>query len=231
MTDPASDPISVREQLFLVAHDERRGMKPRLHPPSLAIGLAGATVIDLLIAERVAVARGQVVPDLYLQDPTGDPITDDVLRNIKQTVPRPSLDDVLRAAGPGLYERTRAALVHRGVVVEVPRRLGRKQYAIADEAVTVRVRARITYRAQGRNAPSPQADSMCALIEALGLHEYLYLGTRSEVSRMLRQVIDTFPENARAGRPPESPVHPLIAAPEVAGAVRGIVQDLATSAF
>jgi hypothetical protein len=226
MRRPGLDPTLVREQLFLLAHDETRHMRPRVHVPALSAGLAGATVMDLLIAQRVTVDSGTVTPDWYQRETTGDPVTDDVLALVMQKAPGPALPALIRAAAPGLYERTTAALVHKGLIVEGPaRRWRKKEYQIADEGVAVRVRAKVGYRIDGRDGPSPDADSLCTLVAALGLHAALLRGTRSEVDPLLQNVIRELPERARATR------HPVGQAPVVAAAVLGIVQDMATSAM
>ncbi|GLW35324.1 GPP34 family phosphoprotein [Actinoplanes regularis] len=226
MRRPGLDPILVREQLFLLAHDETRQMRPRLHVPALAAGLAGATVMDLLIAQRVTVESGAVVPDWYRRETTGDPVTDDVLALIMQKAPAPALPALIRAAAPGLYERTTGALVHRGVIVAgPPRRWRKREFEIAQESVVVRVRAKIGYRVEGRDGPSADADCLCALLAALGLHGALLRGTRSEVDPLLQHVIRELPHRARINN------HPIGQAPAVADAVRTVVQDLATSAM
>ncbi|MBG0561479.1 GOLPH3/VPS74 family protein [Actinoplanes aureus] len=227
------DPVLVREQLFLLAHDETRHMRPRLHVPALAAGLAGATVMDLLITQRVAIESGVVHADRFQRDSTGDPITDDVLALIMDAVPAPALPAVLRAAGPGLYERTAAALVHKGVIVEGPQRRWRKakEYEIANERIAVRVRARVGYRIDGRDAPSPDADCLCALVAVLGLHAALLRGPRAEVEPMLHRVVQDLPANARQARGDGDPPHPVAAAPVVASAVLDAVRSLATAAM
>ncbi|WP_436532365.1 GOLPH3/VPS74 family protein [Actinoplanes sp. HUAS TT8] len=226
MRRPGLDPTLVREQFFVLAHDETRHMRPRLHVPALAAGLAGATVMDLLITQRVSIESGSVVPDWHQREPTGDPVTDDVLAAIMEKAPGPALPALIRAAAPGLYERTTAALVHRGLIVEEPaRRWRKKEYTIADEGVAVRVRAKVGYRMDGRDGPSPDADCLCGLVSALGLHGALLRGTRAEVEPLLQQVIEELPERARPSR------HPVGQAPAVAAAVLAVVQDMATSAM
>jgi hypothetical protein len=201
-------------------------MRPRLHVPALAAGLAGATVMDLLIAQRIMIESGTAVPDRYQRETTGDPVSDDVLAIIMDKTPGPPLPVLIRATAPGLYERTTAALVHRGLLVEgAPRRWRKKEYQLADEGVAVRVRAKAGYRIDGRDGPSPDADCLCGLVSALGLHGALLRGTRAEVEPLLRQVMRELPERARPSR------HPVGQAPAVAAAVLGVVQDMATSAM
>lgn len=201
-------------------------MRPRLHVPALAAGLAGATVMDLLIAQRVTIDSGVVSPDRYQRETTGDPVTDDVLAIIMERTPGPALPNLLRVAAPGLYERTTAALVHRGLLAEGPaRRWRKKEYELADEGVAVRVRAKVGYRVDGRDGPSPDADCLCGLVSALGLHGALLRGTRAELEPLLQQVIRELPERARPSR------HPVGQAPAVAAAVLGVVQDMATAAM
>ncbi|WP_170047146.1 GOLPH3/VPS74 family protein [Couchioplanes caeruleus] len=42
----------------MLAHDETRSLKPHLHVPAIGVGLAGAALTDLLIANRVHVVQG-----------------------------------------------------------------------------------------------------------------------------------------------------------------------------
>ncbi|MEV6350854.1 GPP34 family phosphoprotein [Actinoplanes sp. NPDC051851] len=222
------DPILVREQFYLLAHDESRHMRPRLHVPALSAGLAGATVMDLMIAQRVTVETGTVHADRYARDSTGDPVSDDVLALIMDAQLAPSLPDLIRGAMPGLYERTTAALVHKGVIAEkssTSRWRRAKEHDLSDPGIAVRVRAKVGYRIEQRDGPSPDADSLCALVAALGLHGALQRGSRAEIEPLLHQVIRDLPSNARRSH------HPIGEAPVVAAAVLRVVQDLATAAL
>jgi hypothetical protein len=224
---PGLDPTLVREQFFLMAHDEDRQMRPRLHVPALSAGLAGATVMDLLIAQRAAVESGAVHPDRFQRESTGDPVTDDALTMIMEVVPAPPLPELIRALAPGLYERTTAALVHKGVIVEGPPRRWRRgrDYEIADTGIAVRVRAKVGYRIERRDGPTADADCLCALVAATGLHATLLRGDRSEVEPLLQRVIQELTQYAWPHR------HPIGGVPVVAQAVRTVIQDLATSAM
>ncbi|AEV83574.1 hypothetical protein ACWT_2867 [Actinoplanes sp. SE50] len=226
MRRPGLDPTLVREQLFILAHDETRHMRPRLHVPALSAGLAGATVMDLLIAQRVMIESGTVQPDWYQRETTFDPVTDDVLALIMQKAPGPALPGLIRAIAPSMYERTAAALIHKGVLLESPaRRWRKKEYEIAEEGISVRVRAKVGYRLDGRDGPSPDADCLCTLVSALGLHAALLRGTRAELEPLMQRISRDLPDRARPTR------HPIGGAPAVAAAVLALVQDLATSAM
>lgn len=52
-------PISIADDLFLVALDERTG-KPRLHPRALSIGLAGALLAELNLLDHIVFMGGQI---------------------------------------------------------------------------------------------------------------------------------------------------------------------------
>jgi len=53
-------PSSVRERLWLLAHDEYNDMRPRINVRALDIGLAAATLVDLLLWEHIKVAGGLI---------------------------------------------------------------------------------------------------------------------------------------------------------------------------
>jgi len=223
------DPHLVREQLFVLAHDEHRGgWKERLHQPALSVGLAGAAIIDLLIDRRVHLVNQAVtVTDLYDRSVTGDAVTDGVLGLVRQrSLPLPAILD--RVAG-GMYERTRGGLVHRGVLVEKPLRvLGVRlsdRVVLAHEYIAIRNRAKVVRRADGRDGPTPAADAMCVLLLALGMQDCLIL-PREEADRGLNLVLQQMQAT-------EVPEHRLLAHDiiEVAEAVQYAVHDLATSAM
>jgi hypothetical protein len=53
------DPISIAEDLFLVALDERTG-RTRLHPRALSLGLAAALLAELALPEHISFSEGQI---------------------------------------------------------------------------------------------------------------------------------------------------------------------------
>lgn len=222
---PDPDPPSVRERLFLIAHDEDKNFRPRLHLPALGIGLAGAAVIDLLIANRLHITAGTAdLTDYFDHSPTGNPVTDHVLRTVRTMTPRPPLSALLTLLGPDLYERTLGQLVAAGVLLRTSRRI-RATYRPADIATMVRIRAKVRYRLNGDQDNNVVTDALCALVSALQLHDcLLFFLSTSEIEALIQPVIRRIPELAADGTP-------ITAIPRVAAAVRHAVGDLATAVF
>jgi hypothetical protein len=186
--------LPLRAELYLVAHDDDRG-SPHVHPRTLAVGLAGAILLDLWLARRVypgwrfdaGAGRWILRPgQLAVIDPTGlgDPLADAALAGVRHTF-RASpaghqVRDWLRGfAATDLYERVRADMVAAGMLRRATRRrygLARTDcYLAADAAWAVRVRARIR-SAAGRAGPGPdqQCAALCGLVDVLELVPCLY---------------------------------------------------------
>src|SRR5258705_11259401 len=70
--------LSLRDDLFLLAHDDTG--KLGIPQPHIGAGLAGATLIELLLARRVAVVDGRL--DVLDLSPTGDDEIDATLAAI-----------------------------------------------------------------------------------------------------------------------------------------------------
>ncbi len=74
---------SLADDLFFVMHDSVTG-RSRLHPRLASLGLAGAVLAELMLAERVTVdlTTGQDRLHATTQDATGDPLTQSVLDHV-----------------------------------------------------------------------------------------------------------------------------------------------------
>jgi len=216
---PDPDPPSVRERLFLIAHDEDKNFRPRLHLPALGIGLAGAAVIDLLIANRVRITDGRAdLTDYFDHSTTGDPVTDHVLRAVRALTPRPPLPALLTLLGPDLYERTLGQLVAAGVLLRAGRRL-RAVYRPADIATLVRIRGKVRYRLNGDQDNNVVTDALCAVVSALQLHDcLLFFLSTGEIEALMRPVIQRIPKLA-------ADQASLAAIPDVAVAVQHAAAD------
>lgn len=183
-----------RDGLFLLAHDEDHGWRPRIHVSTLAVGLAGADLIDLCIGREVSVRDGAVKLgsgfDLGLEHQRANQE-----RLLAGTGPaRPLIEylvaaqawvrvrNVITAAAHGLYERTQQQLIDTGLLAEHKGLLGRRRYEPTDPNLmsrSVRVLPRDRTRSVGTNtgmyAPSLETDSLCALLGLLRLEDTLYL--------------------------------------------------------
>ncbi|MEU1241028.1 GPP34 family phosphoprotein [Micromonospora parva] len=223
---PASIPrLPLRDDLFLLGHDDDTG-HPHVHRRTLALGLAGAVLIDLYLAGRVTLdpnddtrpaSHQRIHP--HNDRPVGDLIADAATATIRHT--HPPLRVWLRGFSDDLYDRTRAGLVAGGILRQhTRRRLGglmrTDAYLATDSKWAVIARSRLRYLASGREHPDNHTAALAGLVADLGLTNHLYLDddTAALTSRL----------KAIAGQHYQ-PVRDITAAVDAA------VGDLATAAY
>ena len=228
---------TVRERLWLLAHDDRRDLEPRLHSSVLEIGLIAATLVDLLLADRIVVAGGYVyrgAPGHRRTAPAVlDPITAGVLESVTEETPR--LTDMLRAGNADppagehhpyvrLYQRTHAALVAAGIIVEQRRKLRASRFQLADPAGLAWNKRQISHRLVCHDRPGGTTiDGLCALVGALNLHTTLVTPYEPhEAGQILHTITQQIP--ARPG-----PTSPLAVIPHLPDRVRDAVGGLAAA--
>ena len=167
--------LSLRDDLFLLAHDDAG----RLIGSEAAIGagLAGATLIDLLLSRRVAVVGGRL--DVLDASPTGDDETDATVEAIDINTAPCGPRAWVSWISHGAYERVADALVEAGVVSRTTvRRLGlvpSTRCKPANSEDLVRVRARLRYAIHGRQPAVPATAALCGLVRVLRLESSLLL--------------------------------------------------------
>ena len=239
---------SIREQLWLLAHDDR-DLRPLIDVRALGISLAAGVLTDLLVQGRIRIqSNGIYLRDrigaqpggIYLHDDdtsqADDPITAGILTALDVT-PAPSLQDVLHAARPDLpedprnpyqrlYERTVAAMVAADILVEQRRTFRASRYQLTDPSLGSWTRGQFNRRLVYAHGPDElSTDLLCALAWALNLHHKLLMPfNAAEAEPILLAITDRIPE--RAGKH-----SPLTVVPDVARYVRHTVGDLATAAF
>ncbi|MEV4638531.1 GPP34 family phosphoprotein [Actinoplanes sp. NPDC049548] len=214
---------SVRDQLWLLAHDETRDLRPRLDVRALSVGLTGATVVDLLLQNRVHLQAGRLRLHGYHPSPVADPIAASILLTVRDQH-EPRLADVLRNP-THLYDRTVAALIAAGTLVEHRRILRGSRYRLAEDALATWVRSQFTRRLYRSDIRDGALDALCALVWALNLHSALLLPySTAEADDILRTITEQIP--VRAGT-----VSHLAVIPHLAGLVRHAIGDLATAPF
>ncbi|MEV4356687.1 GOLPH3/VPS74 family protein [Nonomuraea sp. NPDC004186] len=157
--------LPLHEDLYLIAHDQSG--KPLIHQSSMALGLAGAVVLELAVSGRVTVADGRATVS---RPPAGDTpvsLADGDVRLL------------IKKAANGLYDRTREALVASGVLVRVSRRrLGMLPYTrhqLADIASVVRASSGVRSAVEGWKPPDARCAALCGLVAVLRLESELYL--------------------------------------------------------
>jgi hypothetical protein len=171
--------LALRDELFLLAHDESGKL---LAPEgNLGVGLAGATLIGLLLNGRVEVGDGRL--DVLDGSPTGDPEADATLEAIAANTAPVGPRAWVSWISHGAYERVGDALAETGVVRRtVVKRLGLLPSArvlVCDQADLVRVRARVRFAVHGRDLPDAETGALCGLVRVLRLHRSLLLSMPS----------------------------------------------------
>ncbi len=177
--------LPLHAELFLLAHDDDTG-QPHTNERSLAVGLAGAILLELWFARHVAIgwtfdiAAQRWLPHpgrltITTEEPAGDPISDAALAAIEHTRHVPRNHHQLRVwlrtfAATDLYERVRANMVTVGVLHRTSRRryagLVRTDiYTAVHQAFAVRPRAQIRSVVNGYGG----------LVDVLELAPFLYV--------------------------------------------------------
>ena len=226
---------SMREQLWLLAHDHR-DLRPLIDVRALAIGLAAAVLTDLMLHGCIFIDDD----DIYLEDdagPADDPISADILAALHLTPP-PTLQDVLHAARPDLpedprnpfqrlHERTVAALVAADILVEQRRTFRSTRYDLVDPSLASWTRGQFNRRLVYSHGPAEDlnTDLLCALAWALNLHHKLLMPFNgAEANPILLSITDRIPKSA--GKRSS-----LTVMPHLARTIRHTIGDLATAAF
>ena len=166
---------SLRNDVFLLAHDDAGRLTGS--EPSISAGLAGATLIDLLLHGRVAVIQGRL--GVIDSDTTGDEECDATLEaiaaNTAPTGPRAWVSWI----SDGAYERAAAALDAAGTIRRtVSRRLGVlsvSRCVPTNPEDLVRLRSRLRYALHSAQLPDAGTAALCGLVRVLRLESALLL--------------------------------------------------------
>ena len=166
---------SLRDDLFLLAHDDSGRLIGQ--EAGIGAGLAGATLIDLLLSARIGVVEGRL--EVLDPTPTGDDENDATMDAIAANTAAVGPRAWVSWISHGAYERVGDALVDAGVVRRTTgRRLGLlpvTRCRPASEEDLVRVRARLRFAVLGRQAPDPATAALCGLVRVLRLETSLLL--------------------------------------------------------
>ncbi len=226
---------SMRERLWLLAHDDR-DLRPLIDVRALAIGLAAAVLTDLMLHDCISINGDSINLDRET-GPADDPITADILTALDVT-PAPSLQDVLHAARPDLpedprnpfqrlHERTVAGMVAADILVEQRRTFRSTRYNLVDPSLASWTRGQFNRRLVYSHGPADDlsTDILCTLAWALNLHHKLLMPfNAAEASPILLSITDRIPKQAGKRSP-------LTIMPHLARTIRHTIGDLATAAF
>lgn len=227
---------SVREQLWLLGHDDYDDLRPVIDKRALGIGLAAAALVDLLLLDLIEVKHGLIYRTSDALGLAQDPIGNYILSSLGRG-PAPRLVEVLyeaRAEPLGnptpfqrLYQRTRGGLVTAGHLREQPRRIFPNLYHLNDSALISQTRQDFSHRLAmyHRGEADLAIDSLVALVWAMNLHHRLPMAySPSEAEPILLTITEQISGRAGTGSP-------LTVMPELAHLVRSTIGDLATAAF
>ncbi|MEV4197473.1 MULTISPECIES: GOLPH3/VPS74 family protein [Micromonospora] len=218
--------LPLRDELFLLGHNDDTG-HPHIHRQALALGLAGAVLIDLFLAGRLVLDPNDDRPAgerwlrLHTDQPVGDLIADTAIAAIRYGRSAPPVKTFLRGFADDLYERTRAGLVAAGILRQSTRRrlggLARTDtYLATDSKWAVVARARLRYLAAGREQPDNHTAALAGLVATLGLTTHLYLNDDgTAVTAHLKAIADQHHRSVR----------------DITAAIDAAVGDLATAAY
>ncbi|GAA2307708.1 hypothetical protein GCM10010149_67130 [Nonomuraea roseoviolacea subsp. roseoviolacea] len=167
--------LLLHQDLYLIAHTEAG--KLLTHQSSLALGLAGAVLAELILADRVAVVQGRVT--VFERGLTGDPIADAMVGRIPRDRDHEDVKFWIKTAAKDIYERTRDDLVAKGVLAPVTKRrmgmLPYLRYQLTDITWAVRASSGVRAAAESWKEPDTRCAVLCGLVSVLRVEAELYL--------------------------------------------------------
>lgn len=178
------------DEFFFVALDDRTG-RPRLSPKVFGLGLAGALLGELLLAERITVEGDHV--RVVNRHPPADALTHTILDHLlaerAEHPARSWLVFLARRSAEQVADRLwRAGLIRQ----EQSRRLWRSEpiYPPTDVNTAYSPTARLAHGlSRGRQMTWPDA-ALCGLAVATGLDDHLLYTSDRAARDYLRHIID-----------------------------------------
>ena len=167
--------ISLRTDVFLLAHDDAGRLVGS--EAGIGAGLAGATLIELLLANRVAVADGRldVIDSALTGDEESDATLEAIAANTAPCGPRAWVSWISH----GAYERTATALERAGAIRRTTtRRFGLltvSRCIASNPDDMVRLRSRLRYALHSPDLPDAETAALCGLVRVLRLESALLL--------------------------------------------------------
>ncbi|MEC3982666.1 GOLPH3/VPS74 family protein [Amycolatopsis sp. H20-H5] len=186
--------LTLVDSVFLLGHDEFTG-KPVLTRTMLGIGLGGAVLCDLLLADRITVERKKIQPISHL--PTGMDTADQVLSRIRAERDKHLIRAWVDHLRDDLPEIVTANLLRDGVVShEIDRVLLRRihRYPPVDLLTSTSARSHARSAVLGRTRPDPHSASLALLAWTIGVDD-LYEGEldRAQVRKWMDETTRAMP--------------------------------------
>lgn len=170
------DRLPLHQELYLLAHD--RSGKLLVHRTSMALGLAGAVLLELVLSERVTFIEGRAtVTD---RTPIGDAVADGILPLILREHASRDLKFWIKRVAEDVYDRTCGCLTAEGVLTRVTKRpMGmlpaRTRFQLSDMASVVRASSGVRSAVEGLKPPDARCAALCGLLGVLRVDSELYL--------------------------------------------------------
>ncbi|MFD1273044.1 GPP34 family phosphoprotein [Streptomyces kaempferi] len=178
------------EELLLLALDPTTGTTAQ--PQSLDLGLAGAQLVELALAGRIAPDGDRIA--VVAPRPTGDPTLDcalELLRGAEHPYARST-----GLAGPDWDFARPTSRIWRGAAWSMPWPsqmcgvLPTTRYQATDTEISREIRSRLDSAIRTGVPPDPRTAALAALAHAVGLGKHLYPGNEGRSSRSrLRDLI------------------------------------------
>ncbi|MFX4295364.1 GOLPH3/VPS74 family protein [Streptomyces bohaiensis] len=181
---------TIPEELLLLALDPATGTTAQ--PQSLDLGLAGAQLVELALAGRIAPDGDRIA--VVLARPTGDPTLDTALELLRRR--GSPVRAVHWIGGPrlGLRQTYLTHLERCGMVQAIENHmcgvLPTTRYQASDNIVSRQIRHRLDTAIRTGAPPDPRTAALASLAHAVGLGKHLYPGNEGRSSRSrLRDLI------------------------------------------
>ncbi len=181
---------SIPEELLLLALDPATGTTAQ--PQSLDLGLAGAQLVELAMAGRIAPDGDRIA--VVVARPTGDPTLDCALELLRRRGAPVRAVNWIGGPRLGLRQTYLSHLERCGMVHAVAGQmcgvLPTTRYQATDTEISREIRARLDTAIRTGVPPDPRTAALAALAHAVGLGKHLYPGNEGRSSRSrLRDLI------------------------------------------
>ncbi len=180
--------LSFAEEIFLLALDDERGIIKPLPVSAFDYALAGAILMDLAIRDRIDTDAKTL--SLANPSPTGDPILDDALEDLRrQPEPLPTSQWLKHFADQSrrIQDRVLTRLVDKGILKQVNRRIlwvfEVRRYPLQDNREIKEVRTRLHDLLLSDEIPDPREVVLITLGNACRLLDDLFAPDESERAR------------------------------------------------
>jgi anti-anti-sigma factor len=183
----ASGLLSLAEEIYLLALDDRQGRIKHLPASALDYALSAALLMELALADRIDTDATTL--RVTSATPTGDPLLDEPLRELQQkAAPQTTsfwLDRFADRTGR-IEERVLARLIAKGILKQENRRIlwvfDVRRYPLVDDREIKEVRTRLRELILGDAIPDPRDVVLIGLGNACRLTEDLF--TAEEFDRV-----------------------------------------------